>query len=139
MGKCVTALRPRYRPALNFSSLLDFTHDASAHVPAAVRRHLAPGATGWLTILAGCAFASAASAIVVVAVGFDAIQAQEKPPGLLCWTDAQRQAALIRGRNLRWTVSVAEHPNCTREEEIGQPAGHPSAASLTAPTQGREP
>jgi hypothetical protein len=101
MGKCVTALRPRYRPALNFSSLLDFTHDASAHVPAAVRRHLAPGATGWLTILAGCACALAASAIVWFAVGFDAIRAQEKPPGLLCWTVSPTPGGFVSGRNFR--------------------------------------
>lgn len=66
MGKCVTALRPRFRPARYFSSRPVCTHDAGAHEPTAVRRHFALGASGWRTTLAGCAFAWAASAFVLV-------------------------------------------------------------------------
>lgn len=70
IGKCVPALRPRFRSALSFTSPLSFTRDASAHEPAAVRRHHAPGATGLFGLpVADCAFALVASAGVRFAVG----------------------------------------------------------------------
>jgi hypothetical protein len=62
IGKCVTALRRRFRPVRCFTSLPGFTRDASAHVSAAVRRHHAPGAAGMWSPFVGCAFALAASA-----------------------------------------------------------------------------
>lgn len=37
IGKCVTALRHRFRPALSLTSLLVFTREANAHVSAEVR------------------------------------------------------------------------------------------------------
>ena len=69
MGKCVTALRRRSRPALGFSSPLAFTREVGAHEPAAVRRHLAPGATDWWTTVVDCAEAMVATAVVTLAVG----------------------------------------------------------------------
>ena len=86
--KCVSALRPRYRPALSFPSLLGFTRDASAHVPAAVRRHFAPGATGWVDFLAGCAFASAASADVL-SCRWHLSHARRKKSRLVCCTESR--------------------------------------------------
>lgn len=46
IGNAAVGLRRRFRPALRLTSPLGFTRDASAHESAAVRRHLAPGATG---------------------------------------------------------------------------------------------
>ena len=68
IGKCVTALRHRFRPALNLTSLLVFTREADAHESAVVRRHHTPGAIRrWVTI-ADCAAALVASVVTTITV-----------------------------------------------------------------------
>lgn len=72
LGKCVTALRPRFRPVRCFSSLPGFTRDVSAHESAAVRRHHAPGATDWVESICGLCFRLGRVGGLPVAAGFDA-------------------------------------------------------------------
>ena len=69
IGKCVTALRHRFRPALSLTSPLVFTREADAHESAVVRRHHTPGAIRrWVTI-ADCAAALVASVVTTITVG----------------------------------------------------------------------
>jgi hypothetical protein len=69
MGKCVTALRPRFRPVRCFSSLLGFTREANAHESAVVRRHHTPGAIRRWATIADCAAALVASVVATITVG----------------------------------------------------------------------
>lgn len=69
MGKCVTALRRHFRPALNLTSLLVFTREADAHESAVVRRHHTPGAIRRWATIADCAIALVASVVTTITVG----------------------------------------------------------------------
>jgi hypothetical protein len=72
IGKCVTALRHRFRPVLDLTSLPVFTREADAHESAVVRRHHTPGAIRrWVTI-ADCAAALVASVVTTITVGIRA-------------------------------------------------------------------
>lgn len=74
IGNAVVGLRRRFRHTLSFSSPCGFTRDASAHVPAAVRRHLAPGAAGKLVdSICGLCFRLGRVGGTPLAVGFDAV------------------------------------------------------------------
>jgi hypothetical protein len=72
IGKCVTALRHRFRPALNLTSLLVFTREANAHVSAVRRRHNTPGAIRRWATIADCAAALVASVVTTITVGIRA-------------------------------------------------------------------
>lgn len=74
IANAVVGLRPRFRHALSFTSLRAFTRDASAHESAAVRRHLAPGATGLaLDSICGLCVCLGRVGSRPHAVGFDAM------------------------------------------------------------------
>lgn len=74
MGKAKAVPSRRFRSTLSFTSPLNFTRDARAHVSAVVRRHLAPGAT-WKARnpVVGCACALAASVGFTLTVGIVAM------------------------------------------------------------------
>jgi ribosomal protein L37AE/L43A len=76
------------------------------------------------TILAGCAFALAASAFVLVAVGFDAMTRRKKSR-LACCTETRPVTRRLCCRDELAGVNV-QHPNCTKASNCRQSADeHP--------------
>ena len=68
MGKCVTALRPRFRPVRSFTSLLGFTREAGLMNPRRTSAYRVGVTRLWVTI-ADCAAALVASVVTTITVG----------------------------------------------------------------------